>query len=948
MTSARHLQIKEIFLEAVERSPGERPALVAERCAGDESLRQEVEKLLRHHDRAETRGLAPGRPGEADPWRQLKEECAANNDAGGATQEIPSRPMPEGGRIEPKEPESLATGATFAKRYRIVAELGAGGMGRVYRAEDLTIGETVALKLIHPRLASNPFWTTLFKNEARIARSITHANVCRIHDIGEADGAYYISMEYVDGEDLAGLLRRIGRLPREKAIEVARQVCFGLDAVHRAGAIHRDLKPANVMLDGRGVAKLTDFGLAALPPQLSGGDRPAGTPAYMAPEQITGRDVSPRSDIYALGLLMYEILSGQRAAVGSTIADFVGFHIQGRPTPLAEIVADLDSDIERVVMRCLQKEPEDRPRSVLEVAAALPGTDVLRVALEAGTTPSPSLVEAARPTFLTSKRLWLTFASAVLLFVVLAAVRTSGSYSWPAPGGDPPAVLGERARDILATADVAEASADCWSGFADAAAVAKTIGLIAGSRIDVADYLTPGRPYYWRACSSMRIPRYPAGVRFIEPSLTDLDRVAASYGERAVVALDPRMETVLLAADPPAGASNRDVHDFVRARLEALLPKLAGRGAGTMAIREVTGELTGTSGWLASVGDDGITLRADTLAADGRLTLLVARDGARIDPSLSQRDGGGTYRQETVMVWRRVLYVLASVAALPWALGVFRAGRTDRADVIRVGALAGATQLVALVLRVPSGATAEELTFALSASLLNAMGVGAVVGFCFAAVEPLTRRNWPDMMITWRRLLSGRFGDPGVRGHLLVGTTIGVAWALLATGERTLISALGWPARPMLFGERILEKGLGARFALAGYLEAVPEVLFVGVVLMLLLVLFRRLTGSPRFSAGLTVLVLLPLATPQAAHMATGWLIIGVGIVGAAVWVVVRFGVLATVSAFFVLLMLNQSLLTINTSSWYFGNTLVVFGMLLAGLLYACRTPGTARPIARE
>src|SRR5882672_11054749 len=194
----------------------------------------------------------------------------------------------------------LAPGTLFTGRFRIVAPLGRGGMGEVYRADDLKLGQTVALKFLPDDLMHDPARLAQFHNEVRVARTISHRNVCRTYDIGDADGRSFLTMEYVDGEDLASLLRRIGRFPQEKAIEVARQICAGVAAAHERGVLHRDLKPANVMIDGEGRVRITDFGLASLandPANIR-----SGTPAYMAPEQLAGREVSTRSDVYALGL----------------------------------------------------------------------------------------------------------------------------------------------------------------------------------------------------------------------------------------------------------------------------------------------------------------------------------------------------------------------------------------------------------------------------------------------------------------------------------------------------------------------------------------------------------------------------------------------------------------------------------------------------------------------
>jgi serine/threonine-protein kinase len=197
-------------------------------------------------------------------------------------------------------------------------------MGEVYRADDLTLGQTVALKFLPRDLTAGPDRLTRFRHEVRTAREVSHPNVCRVYDIGEADGLVFLSMEYVTGEVLASLLRRIGRLPRDRGLEVARQICAGLAAAHERGVVHRDLKPANVMIDERGDVRLADFGLAGAIDRQGQGI--AGTPAYMAPELFDGRASGIRADIYALGLVLYEIFTGQRTFADTSFGDLAKAH----------------------------------------------------------------------------------------------------------------------------------------------------------------------------------------------------------------------------------------------------------------------------------------------------------------------------------------------------------------------------------------------------------------------------------------------------------------------------------------------------------------------------------------------------------------------------------------------------------------------------------------------
>src|SRR5215469_10309652 len=206
----------------------------------------------------------------------------------------------------------FAPGTLLGGRYRILTLLGRGGMGEVYRATDLTLGQSVALKFLPEEASRNQRLLERFHGEVRVARLVSHPNVCRVYDIGEIEGMPFISMEYVDGEDLASLLTRIGRLPADKAVETARKLCSGLAAAHDRGVIHRDLKPQNIMMNKRGEVVIMDFGLAAIAGELTGAEARNGTPAYMSPEQLKGAGVTARSDLYALGLVLYELFTGKR------------------------------------------------------------------------------------------------------------------------------------------------------------------------------------------------------------------------------------------------------------------------------------------------------------------------------------------------------------------------------------------------------------------------------------------------------------------------------------------------------------------------------------------------------------------------------------------------------------------------------------------------------------
>src|SRR5262245_45702698 len=329
MTPERYRRLKSLFLGVCDR-PAAEQAAVAE-ALSDEELRVELLALLREH---------------------------------GAE---------DGG-------ERFPAGTVLAGRYRVAVALGAGGMGAVYRADDLTLGQPVALKFMGG-LGGDDHLARL-RHEVRVALEVTHANVCRVFDLVEGEAGPFLTMELVEGGSLADLLRQIGRLPGEKAEDIARQLCEGLAAIHARGLLHRDLKPGNVLLDDRGRVRIADFGLAG----PAGAGVTAGTPAYMAPELLAGGAASVQSDLYALGLVLYEVLTGRPAFPQRE---------QKREEPAHPSTwVDLDPRVERAVMRCLEADPARRPASALAVAAALPGGDPLAAALAAGETPDPTLVAA--------------------------------------------------------------------------------------------------------------------------------------------------------------------------------------------------------------------------------------------------------------------------------------------------------------------------------------------------------------------------------------------------------------------------------------------------------------------------------------------------------------------------------------------------------------------------
>jgi serine/threonine protein kinase len=328
---------------------------------------------------------------------------------------------------------SSTTLAALSQRYEILASAGHGSMGNVYKARDRETGETVALKLLKPEIASDQVMMDRFKNELLFARKITHKNVCRVYEFNRLGGIAYTSMEFVEGESLRSVLNRFGGLPQRKATDLALQICSGLKEAHAQGIVHRDLKPENVMIDAQGNVKIMDFGIAR---SMEAGTRLTGsivgTPAYMAPEQVAGKPVDYRTDIYSLGLMLYEMVTGAPAFRADNPVAVALKQMREEPVPPREVEPNVPVFAERVILKCLEKEPERRFQSVADLELALrspaPAMPPPRPITAAATTNrgSSGLPRTAAPVRSASRRrsaiVWL-LVSLIALGAVLSGLH---------------------------------------------------------------------------------------------------------------------------------------------------------------------------------------------------------------------------------------------------------------------------------------------------------------------------------------------------------------------------------------------------------------------------------------------------------------------------------------------------------------------------------------------
>jgi len=318
--------------------------------------------------------------------------------------------------------KELATGSTFAGRYQIIEELGRGGMGRVYKVFDSDIKEKIALKLLRPEIALDKVTVERFSNELKLARKISHRNVCRVFDLGKAEDTTFITMEFVAGEDLKRLIRKTGQLGAGRAVSIARQVCAGLAEAHHLGVVHRDLKPQNIMVDEDGNARIMDFGIARslTAKGITGTGVMIGTPEYMSPEQVEGKEVDQRSDIYSLGVILYEMLTGRVPFEGDTPFTIGVKHKSELPRDPRQLNAQIPEDLCRLVLKCLEKDKAKRYQSAEEL-----DDDLEKI--EQGL-PTTELVTPKKKPF-TSREITVTFGlkrvllpALGVLFLVIAVI----------------------------------------------------------------------------------------------------------------------------------------------------------------------------------------------------------------------------------------------------------------------------------------------------------------------------------------------------------------------------------------------------------------------------------------------------------------------------------------------------------------------------------------------
>jgi serine/threonine-protein kinase len=837
-------------------------------------------------------------------------------------------------------------GTTLAGRYRIVAPLGRGGMGEVFRADDLKLGQPVALKFLPHELTDDPDRVRRLLDEVRIARQVTHPNVCRVYDIGEADGAHFLTMEYIEGENLAALLQQVGRLPEDRGIQIARQVCLGLAAAHDKGVLHRDLKPANVMIDSRGQVHIADFGLAAHAEQVGGPDARHGTPAYQAPEQLAGQEATARSDLYALGLVLYELFTGRRPFQAASRDDLARLHAATPPPKPSSHVTGLDPAVEKIILRCLEKDPQARPKSALAVAAALPGGDPLAAALAAGEVPSPELVANAGGVGGLHPLLGMAALAAIGLGIVLVALLNGSTRLFArVPLELTPAELSFKARGLIKQLGYTEPPADSTWGIAEETDSLQFLRQRDGGA-GRWQRLETGRPaviYFWYRQSTYPLTQKGAalGVGFegIPGRVTPTDPPPTTPG-MVSISFDFQGRLIgFLAA--PAGASDGPAPptDWDVLFREAGLDRRQLEETPPTGVPPVYADVR--AAW-AGVYPQRPEIPVQVEAAAYRGRAVFFRVGPELRP-VSRNEHAAPDLAIRIVQWiiGIVIVSMLTIGALLARYNI-RLGRANRQGAFRLAVYFFAAYMFTWMV----GAKHVPLFFQegeiLSAMLGLALFEAGQLWLAYLALEPYVRRRWPGWVVSWNRLLAGRWRDPLVGRDLLVGVLFGVGLTVFTHLKQL---AQTWFGLAPLEHLSALSNPLPLNAAYLVGLAQVDAILPAIEDLFLILLLFLLLRREWAALAAFVAIWSAPGLGAEHPFLATMWWVLWSA---GSVWVLRRAGFLVYSVGAFTYFLLRWAPLTTDLGAWYAGPALLCVLLLLGLAVYGFVISLAGRPLLGE
>ena len=809
-------------------------------------------------------------------------------------------------------------------------------MGEVYRADDLRLGQPVALKFLPRRLASGGDPLERFYAEVRLARQVSHPNVCRVYDVGEVDGNTFLSMEYVDGEDLASLLKRIGRLPPDKALEISRELCAGLAAAHDRGVLHRDMKPSNVMIDGRGRARITDFGLAVAGGEAADGEI-SGTPAYMAPEQLAGKGASIQSDLYSLGLVLYELYTGHKAFDGATLAELRRKHAEETPRSPSTITPGLDPVVERVILRCLEKDPATRPTSVWHLAAALPGGDPLAAAIAAGETPSPEMVAASGAAEgLRPRVAWACLAAIVIGAVAMILAGQGVRLFRRVPFEEPPEVLEKKATEIIRKAGYSNPVVGRASGFREDADFFRYVrdNDTSPSRWQ---NLETGPVEFWYRQS----PRELEPERFFNGGDVSLEDPPSDVSGMATVRLNPSGRLIGFLAVPPQieeVSATVTPSDWSPLFLEAGLDPAKWTAEEPRWIPRTFAD--SRSAWVGALPDrPGVPMRIEAAAYRGKpVSFEVVAPWTRPD-RMTASSMTPAERASNVIAILVLLCLLVGGYLL--ALRNIRMGRGDRRGATRLALVVSGIEAVSWIISGRHVGTFFEMALFIRflAMLLLFAGLTWVL---YVALEPYVRRRWPAAIVSWTRLLAGDWRDPLVGRDILVGCLASVVMSSITCLSRLVPGWLGSPIRPLPFPLQAMN---GSRTVVGMIADQMAFSVLLGLSVLFLLFLLRILLRRQWAAAAAFILIFM-FTIAGARQLQAPLLVVPFRIAYTLLLLLLltRFGLLAAIAAFFCTDCLNNFPITTDFSAWYAGIGFLALLVFAAVALFSFYTSLGGRP----
>ena len=920
MKPDRWQKVDEVFAAALEIEPERRSAFLDQICGDDKTLRLEVEKMLSFDQKAE------------DFIKTDVFSLAARL----ITQ--PQQPV-KGSRstFESIDDARFIPGDVLAERYRIVGLLGRGGMGEVYRAEDLKLKQPVALKFLPASLSADGAALARFYKEVSVARQISHRHVCRVYDVAEYQGEHFISMEFVRGEELSSLLKRIGRLPQDKAVEVARQLCAGLAAVHERGVLHRDLKPANIMLDEHGEVRITDFGIAALASETDRREI-SGTPAYMSPEQLEGAELTPKSDIFSLGLVLYEVFTGKRAFEANSLQELL--HLRrsdSTPTSPARHVPELDPLIERVIFRCLEKDPAKRPGSTLKVAAALPGGDPLAAALAAGETPSPEMVAAApkqgglKPAVAVS-----LLASVLILIGVICFLSRYTTLYRKVPLNRSPEVLRDRSTELLKKFGYTIPAGDSAYG----------MGIDRGYVFHIHD--NDPSPDRWTRLSSGQ----PAAIYFWyrqSPQPFDVADTGAVY-ERSPALDRPGMTTLTLDTTgrlrsfyvvPPAENLSADESqpDWSVLFSESGLDQSKFQTVPT--VRTPPFQTTARAAWEGSYPDrPELKIRVEAGGFAGKPVFFEIFDSWDQPRDTHFQISG--YRQRALVFLLLSVFIIAMIGSALLAFRNLKLGRGDRKGAFRLAAFILVLTFVQWLFVSHHVATEVE-AFNFLTGVRGALFWTFFFWVSYLAFEPFVRRRWPERIVSWNRVLAGGFRDPLVGRDILIGSLTGLVMILFNFYLAQVVPQwLGYaPGIPWFDFPATQLMGIHS-FAF-GFAEQITASLMQPFIILFLFLLVFILVRRERVAAVLLwVIMTVALSLTHENAIEIPFACVATSMF---IWMLYRYGLLALISATFTLHLVIFFPITSDFSAWYAADFVLALIISLGLIVFAFYTSLAGQPL---